>query len=67
MTDLPGIRVAPVGAWLAAHAPEATAPFAFTPIAGGKSNLTFRVTDAAGHAWALRRPPLGVTVQSLPE
>lgn len=59
MTDLPGIRVGPVGAWLSAHAPDARPPYSFTPIAGGKSNLTFRVADAAGHAWALRRPPLG--------
>jgi aminoglycoside phosphotransferase (APT) family kinase protein len=59
MTDLPGIRVDAVTSWLTAHAPEASAPFRFTPIAGGKSNLTYRVSDAAGHAWALRRPPLG--------
>ena len=31
----------------------------FELIAGGRSNLTYRVTDAAGHAWVLRRPPLG--------
>ena len=30
----------------------------FTLIAGGRSNLTFRVEDAEGRAWALRRPPL---------
>jgi len=59
MTDLPGIRVDPVTAWLSSHAPGARAPFRFEQIAGGRSNLTYRVTDAAGHAWALRRPPLG--------
>ena len=26
-------------------------------IVGGQSNLTFRVTDAAGEAFVLRRPP----------
>ena len=31
----------------------------FELIAGGRSNLTFRVTDAAGGDWVLRRPPLG--------
>ena len=31
----------------------------FERIAGGHSNLTYRVTDAAGGKWALRRPPLG--------
>ncbi len=29
-----------------------------TVLAGGKSNLTFRVADEAGTAWAVRRPPL---------
>ena len=32
---------------------------AFERISGGRSNLTYGVTDAAGHRWALRRPPLG--------
>jgi aminoglycoside phosphotransferase (APT) family kinase protein len=36
----------------------ARAPLAFELIAGGRSNLTFRVTDAAGRAYALRRPPV---------
>ena len=34
-------------------------PLAFDLIAGGRSNLTYRVTDAEGRAWVLRRPPLG--------
>ena len=45
-------------AWMAAHAPEVSPPLTFTLIAGGRSNLTFRMEDAAGRAWALRRPPL---------
>ena len=59
MTDQPGIRVDAVHAWLAEHVPHARPPFSFDLIAGGRSNLTYRVTDTAGHAWALRRPPLG--------
>ena len=59
MTDQPGIRADAVGAWLAEHAPAARPPFTYDLIAGGRSNLTYRVTDTAGHAWALRRPPLG--------
>ncbi len=31
----------------------------FEKITGGRSNLTFTVTDEAGHSWVLRRPPLG--------
>ncbi len=34
-------------------------PYAFELIAAGGSNLTFRLTDAAGRQWALRRPPVG--------
>ena len=53
-----GIREAEVTKWMAAQLPELEPPLTFTLIAGGRSNLTFRVEDAAGHAWALRRPPL---------
>jgi aminoglycoside phosphotransferase (APT) family kinase protein len=53
-----GIDVPRVSAWLAAHVDGATAPFAYELIAGGRSNLTFRVTDAGGRVWALRRPPV---------
>jgi aminoglycoside phosphotransferase (APT) family kinase protein len=46
-------------AWFAEHAPERQPPLSFERIAGGLSNLTYRVEDAAGRRWALRRPPLG--------
>jgi aminoglycoside phosphotransferase (APT) family kinase protein len=53
-----GIRAGPVTGWFAAHVPGVRPPLAFTPIAGGQSNLTYRVTDQAGGRWVLRRPPL---------
>ncbi|HUI04249.1 MAG TPA: phosphotransferase family protein [Acidimicrobiales bacterium] len=53
-----GIDAARVSAWCASHVPGVEPPLSFTLIAGGRSNLTYRVTDAAGHAYALRRPPL---------
>lgn len=59
MTDLPGVRADAVTAWLADRSPATRPPLQFEHIAGGRSNLTYRVTDQAGHAWALRRPPLG--------
>jgi aminoglycoside phosphotransferase (APT) family kinase protein len=59
-----GIERAGVEAWFARHAPEAELPLAFERIAGGLSNLTYRVSDAAGRRWALRRPPLGKTLGS---
>jgi aminoglycoside phosphotransferase (APT) family kinase protein len=53
-----GINAANVTKWFEGHVDELTTPLSFTLIAGGRSNLTFRVEDAAGRAWALRRPPL---------
>lgn len=55
----PGIDVPSVSAWLHRHIDGATPPFQFELIAGGRSNLTFLVTDAAGRRLVLRRPPLG--------
>jgi aminoglycoside phosphotransferase (APT) family kinase protein len=34
-------------------------PFRYELIAGGRSNLTYRVEDSIGNAYVLRRPPLG--------
>lgn len=48
-----------VEAWLVENINGAVAPFTYTQIAGGHSNLTFKVDDAAGHSYVLRRPPLG--------
>jgi aminoglycoside phosphotransferase (APT) family kinase protein len=54
-----GVDVEPVTAWFEANIPGATGPLRFDLIAGGHSNLTFSVTDAAGHHYVLRRPPMG--------
>jgi aminoglycoside phosphotransferase (APT) family kinase protein len=52
-------------AWLARHVDGAEAPLSFERIAGGRSNLTFAVSDASGRRrWALRRPPLGKRLAS---
>jgi aminoglycoside phosphotransferase (APT) family kinase protein len=59
-----GIDAAGVGAWFAEHVPAARAPLSYERIAGGHSNLTYRVADAAGAEWALRRPPMGKTLSS---
>ena len=57
-TAVEGIDVGRVTDWLTANVSGAVAPFTFDLIAGGRSNLTYRVTDAAGTAYALRRPPV---------
>ncbi|HEV7757836.1 MAG TPA: phosphotransferase family protein [Acidimicrobiales bacterium] len=54
-----GIDAGNVTEWFVAHAPGVAPPLTFRLIAGGRSNLTYRVEDTAGHAWVLRRPPLG--------
>jgi aminoglycoside phosphotransferase (APT) family kinase protein len=59
-----GIHADNVGAWLKSHVPELTLPVAFTLIAGGHSNLTYRCEDANGVAYVLRRPPLGHVLES---
>jgi aminoglycoside phosphotransferase (APT) family kinase protein len=38
---------------------DSTGDLTATLLADGRSNLTYRVTDAAGRSWAIRRPPLG--------
>jgi len=52
-----GIDDEGVTAWFRQHVPGAVPPLTYTLVAGGRSNLTFRVTDAAGNVYALRRPP----------
>jgi aminoglycoside phosphotransferase (APT) family kinase protein len=54
-----GIDASGVEAWFSENAPGAELPLEFERIAGGHSNLTYRVTDSGGRSWALRRPPLG--------
>jgi len=59
MSDVPGVEVPTVTDWLAQHVAGAVPPFRFDVIAGGHSNLTYRVTGADGTRFVLRRPPLG--------
>ncbi len=59
-----GIDVPRVEAWFTDHAGEVELPLSFEQIAGGRSNLTYAVSDAAGRRWALRRPPLGSRLAS---
>jgi aminoglycoside phosphotransferase (APT) family kinase protein len=53
-----GIDVGGVTRWMAEAIEGCEPPFTFDLIAGGRSNLTYRVTDRAGRAFALRRPPV---------
>ncbi|MFM8867051.1 MAG: phosphotransferase family protein [Ilumatobacteraceae bacterium] len=59
-----GIRVEAVTAWLDAHVAGARSPYSFSLIAGGRSNLTYIVTDSTGRRLVLRRPPLSHALAS---
>jgi aminoglycoside phosphotransferase (APT) family kinase protein len=62
--DIEGIAAGPVSAWFDANVAGAAGPYEFELIAGGRSNLTFRVTDAQGRRYALRRPPVSHVLPS---
>lgn len=57
--EVVGVDVAAVSRWLATLGIDFVPPLHFQRIGLGQSNLTYRVADAAGRAWVLRRPPLG--------
>jgi aminoglycoside phosphotransferase (APT) family kinase protein len=58
MQPIEGIDAENVTRWFAENVPGAAPPLEFELIAGGRSNLTFKVTDANGATYALRRPPV---------
>jgi len=57
-----GIQQASLEAYFAEHVERANPPLDFDMIVGGHSNLTYRVTDAAGTQFVLRRPPTGMVL-----
>lgn len=59
--DPPGLRLEPLARWLeSVGAPiDASAPLSAQLLAGGRSNVTYRLTDAHGDSLVLRRPPMG--------
>jgi len=60
--SLPGLDRDRVAAWMRAQVVGIEGALRFTLVAAGGSNLTFRVVDDAGHAWALRRPPVAAVL-----
>src|SRR5271169_3925424 len=54
-----GIDLAALHVWFPQHVAASRAPLEVSLISGGHSNLTYRVDDANGGIFALRRPPLG--------
>ncbi|HEX3910421.1 MAG TPA: phosphotransferase family protein [Solirubrobacteraceae bacterium] len=60
----PGVELERLTPWLAENVAEAQAPFALRLLSGGRSNLTYEVSDATGRRMVLRRPPLGQVLSS---
>src|ERR1700760_2125995 len=59
MNDLPGLDLDRFAAWFDGSSPgETTGPLHGRLIAGGRSNLTYEVSDGT-RSWVVRRPPLG--------
>lgn len=59
MSDLPGLDLTALTRWLREHRPDLlTGELTGSLLTGGKSNLTYRISDGTS-TWALRRPPLG--------
>ena len=56
--ELRGIERPRIDEWLAAQVGGAEPPFDFRLIAAGGSNLSYRVHDARGGVFVLRRPPV---------
>jgi aminoglycoside phosphotransferase (APT) family kinase protein len=58
-TDVPGLDLTAFAAYFAAAQPGAAeGPLRASVLPGGKSNITYDVTDG-DHHWVVRRPPLG--------
>lgn len=57
--DHPGLDAPAAADWLTRNVPGTQPPFSFARIAGGRSNLTFRVACGNGRQLVLRRPPVG--------
>ncbi len=63
-SDPPGLPVATVEAHLRRELPELLqGPLTAELVAGGRSNLTYVLTDGT-HRWVLRRPPLGHVLET---
>lgn len=59
--DPEGLRLTPLMAWMDDQGVDVDvrAPLRADLLAGGRSNISYRLTDGEGRSWVLRRPPLG--------
>jgi aminoglycoside phosphotransferase (APT) family kinase protein len=64
LVRVPGVDHAELTAWLSRLDSDVTPPVTAGRIGVGQSNLTYVLSDAAGHRWVLRRPPMGHLLRS---
>lgn len=57
--DVVGIDREAVEQWFTTAVPDVRPPLSFALLAGGRSNLTYRIVDSRGFSCVLRRPPAG--------
>ncbi len=57
--EILGVDARSVTKWFEENIPGVKPPLSFDAITGGLSNLTYKVTDAAGNNFIFRRPPTG--------
>ena len=63
--EIAAVPPGPLTEWLRNEVPQlpvGDGPVGVERISGGHSNLTYRITDAAGGRWAMRRPPMGMVL-----
>ncbi|MGC9538908.1 phosphotransferase family protein [Streptomyces sp. UG1] len=58
IADPPGLDLGALGRWFAQHVGTCQGELTATMLHGGRSNLTYHVTDGRA-SWVVRRPPLG--------
>ena len=61
VVDPPGLRLTALTEWMQDNVASfnGAAPVQATLLAGGRSNVSYKLTDANNSSWVLRRPPLG--------
>ena len=59
--DPAGLKLAPLTTWLTSAIPgfDGSAQVTADLLAGGRSNISYKLSDASGKQYVLRRPPLG--------
>ena len=61
VVDPPGLKLDSLLQWMTAKLDrvDTSSPLQAALLAGGRSNVSYKLQDASGNQWVLRRPPLG--------